>query len=76
MQLNNADSAVFGTKLNENNGEASAEGQKRLENILTQGFQNLTAATHAPMPLRFAMMNGDILAKTADKIGGELQHYG
>ena len=44
--------------------------------LMTQGFKNLTAATLAPMPLRFAMMNGDILAKAADRIGGRLSPYG
>ena len=44
--------------------------------MMKRGFGAVTAATLAPMPLRFAMMNGDMLAKTADKIGGKLSPYG
>ena len=56
--------------------DKSDANHKETISILTQGFKNLTAATLAPMPLRFAMMNGEILARTADKIGGKLSPYG
>jgi hypothetical protein len=56
--------------------DKSDANHKETISILTQGFKNLTAATLAPMPLRFATMNGEILARTADKIGGKLSPYG
>ena len=56
--------------------DKSDANHKETISILTQGFKNLTDATLAPMPLRFAMMNGEILARTADKIGGKLSPYG
>ena len=56
----------------------SSEQRRHKEsmNLMSQGFKNLTAATLAPMPLKFAMMNGEILARTSDRIGGKLPTYG
>ena len=53
-----------------------AEGQKRLENILAQGFKNMIAATLAPTPVEFDLMNGEMVGRTMDKIGGKLSPYG
>jgi hypothetical protein len=71
-RVNDFESGPPGSK----GGDQSDANHKETIGILTQGFKNLTAATLAPMPLRFAMMNGEILARTADKIGGKLSPYG
>jgi len=71
--------ATIGNQGNQQNQKREKEVDtmhKETISVFKEGFKNLTAATLAPMPLKFAYMNGGILARTMDKIGGGLNWKG
>tara|TARA_Y100000034_G_scaffold126333_1_gene177390 strand:+ start:956 stop:3190 length:2235 start_codon:yes stop_codon:yes gene_type:complete len=64
-------------------GASSQKEDERIEQrhreamaMMKRGFGAVAAATLAPTPLTLASINGDMVMKTTDKIGGTLTPYG